>query len=54
MTAMVVSAQEVAEKTGRERKISQFQDRPRHGCAGKFLSFGWWRVVASARATVVD
>ena len=30
MTALVVSAQEAAEKTGRECKVSQFWDRPRH------------------------
>jgi hypothetical protein len=42
MTAMVVSAQEVAEKTGGGCKASQFWDRPRHvpGGASGICAFG--------------
>jgi hypothetical protein len=40
MTAMVVSVQEVAEKTGHECKMSQFQDRLRHIQTGRAVIGG--------------
>jgi hypothetical protein len=46
MTAMLLSAREVAEKTGRECKMSQFQDpakdRPRHFRLGQLRGFGFF------------
>ena len=39
MTVLVVSAQAVAQKTGRECQLSQFYDQPRHAPAPGYCCF---------------